>query len=201
MLVGFIGCPGSFKTSLAVELFSNFKKLSVNTELVVEYARQYISKSRFKNRIPFDQPIELVDLDQVAIAKKQLQIEMSMKYSCGPGSIVISDSSPLNSSLYMSQECLKSKEVMQVMEIATKAYDLLFFCPMNENFVIDPSDSNRIHSLEAIKSVNKRAEVLADSLKKKGVPIETLFGDPEARVRDANSYLVNKQCELIVRGK
>lgn len=200
MLVGFIGCPGSFKTTLAVELFTNFKKLAIPTELVVEYARQYIAKVRWKNKLSYDEPVILTDADQVAIARKQYQVETFMKNSCGPGSVVISDSSPLNSRFYMSKECLESKEVKAITQAAISKYDLLFYCPMNESFEVDLKDSNRIHSLEIIKQVNKKAEVFVNELKKQGVPVETLIGDPEVRARDASSYISNKQCELIVRG-
>ena len=137
MLVGFIGIPSSGKTTAAAQTFVELKKMGVSAEFVVEIARQHIAKKRQKTGV---EQVVLDDKDQVEIMHEQLNAERLMN---SPKTIVVSDSSPLNSLMYMGEYVKGGKFVKGYAQMALESYDLLVLCP-EQRYAVD-GDVNRLH--------------------------------------------------------
>jgi hypothetical protein len=197
MLIGYLGIAGSGKSTIACNLFSKFKLDAQNTELILEEARRFISEYRFKNQIPHNQPVSLTDKDQTEIAARQFNIEKNFKHSCGPTTIIISDSSSLNSLLYINDSFLKETSFDDYLFTQLKGhYDLLFFChPIDFQYL--PHDSNRIHNKEQLEKIDLRAKELLIKLKNRGFPVYELMDDSESRIRDAGMVILDKYCQII----
>lgn len=198
MLIGFIGAPCSGKSTIAVKIFANLKELNTKSELIVEQARQYIAKLRYDNQLTRETPIELTDKDQTNIARKQIEIEQWMKHSCGPTTIIVSDSSVLNTMLYIEK---LTPELYKFFENAASIYDLLFFChPINIKSL--PDDPNRVHNLEEIKALQTQSMKILSLIKRLSIPVHELPGTMslEARFKEACSVTLNKHVELVQRG-
>lgn len=93
MLVGFVGAPSSGKTSLAAEVFVTLKKSGLSAEFIAEFARLHIARKRRPG-----QELTLTESDQLHIFDQQHLLEKTMNNS---STIVITDSSPLNTLLYL----------------------------------------------------------------------------------------------------
>lgn len=158
MLVGFVGIPSSGKTTQAAETFVRLKKMGVITEFVTEVARQYIAAKR--QGIGEGAQLVLTDEDQGAIFKRQADLESLMK---DPRSITISDSSPLNSLIYMSHakrgETFDSGDPLRVLD----SYDLLVIC--NDRPSLSEDDPNRIHGPEVRQQLSQELADVIDWIK------------------------------------
>lgn len=202
MLVGYMGAPCSGKTTLAVNSFTEFKKVSTNCELIVEQARLYIAAKRFESNLLPTDPVELTDTDQMQIFLKQSKAEEVMKYSCGPDTIIISDSSPLNSILYMSDELSNNPNVQEILKKVLKTYDLLFFChPLDIKRL--PIDPNRVHDLDAIKAIQQKAHLLLRKLQSWNLTkIYELIGTVDffQRSSEANLATIELHTKLLSKG-
>lgn len=160
MLIGFIGSPGSGKTTVAALAFSRLKDNGIVCEFIPEQARWYIAEKRNECK-RLGVPFHLNDLDQASIMQKQQKIEDTLLESCEGNSIIVSDSSSINALLYMSEHVKKLIFNGFSYEEARKKfrqYDLLFLCsPLEVRF--SDSDLNRVHdraqSLEIARSINE----------------------------------------------
>lgn len=173
MLIGFIGCPCSGKTTTAAMSFADLKNMGISSEFIPEQARAYIARARYDHP---DDPIELDDIDQLAIMEIQTGIEKIMTYS--KGTVVITDTSILNTLLYMSPKARQWHQVKHMVEQALARYDILFYCApvrMTRGY-----DANRIHdeqqSLELDKQIPEILREFAPELK----PV-VLLGDTKER--------------------
>lgn len=157
MLFNFIGCPQSGKTTTAAMAFASLKEVGLVAEFIPEQARYHIAKLRLK--LGIDKQLILKDEDQLDILKRQLELDSLMVEACGQHVIVISDSSPLNSVLYMSEEFRKSQEVQDLLQKSVKITNLSFYAhPIPYVNVIDP---NRLHSqAESLKIDSQIFELL-----------------------------------------
>ncbi len=164
MLIGFIGLPNSGKTTIASKVFSHLKEHASNAELLVEQARYYIAEWRVKNKIPYNNPLTLLDESQLEIAKKQKLIERTMVEGSDPKCYIITDSSVQNSSIYVTEELFNNEGYQKAILNDSLRYDVLFYChPFElERFV---EDSNRIHSHDQIQALRNRADKLLTLLK------------------------------------
>lgn len=154
MLIGFIGAPCSGKTTTAARLFAELKDNGTPSEFITEAARMYIAKKRLAC-ILGNLKFELNDEDQWAICSNQFMSEYYLTESA-PSSIVVSDSSVLNSSLYMTDKFSVSVKVSDLMVKALSRYDLLFVCapvPMPRSL-----DSNRVHDKSQILAIQNKIE-------------------------------------------
>lgn len=197
MLVGFIGSPSSCKTTVAVSMFSHFKRLCINTELVIEQARQYIAEMKWNNNLPNNNHIVLSNEDQIAIVKRQLNMEEVMVKSCGLDTIVISDSSALNAYLYLD---LKNRQILEDFffnEVVNK-YDLLFYCLPLPDLDIDPSDNNRVHDINQIQVLQHEANLLFEKIKRNG-NVMRLAGDIDTRIGEACTITLDKKKFILER--
>lgn len=143
MLIGFIGTPSSGKTTLAAETFVHLKRMGVVSEFVVEIARQHIAQKRLEGKQTLQGNVVLTDDDQQQIMEKQLLAEELMNT---PDTICVSDSSPLNAIMYMSDAVRLSDAVKKMFIQAIFNYDLLILAEdIQESYAPDP---NRLHGLE-----------------------------------------------------
>jgi adenylate kinase family enzyme len=198
LLVSYFGSPSSGKTTIACSLFSQLKLSSTNSELILEEARKYISNYRRINNLLPNSPIILSDQDQVEIAKKQLNIEKDFKHSCGPNTIIISDSSVFNSLLYMSDELVKVKGLENYFLNELKDhYDLIFYCHSVDQEYL-PTDSNRIHSKDEFKKIEEKAEKLIKLIQDRtNTQVVHLLNDADMRIKEAYVSTMHKYCKVL----
>lgn len=174
MLIGFIGLPNSGKTTIASKVFGTLKENASNAELIVEQARFYIAKKRLDNKLSLKEPLALTDDDQLKIVKKQSNLENIMVQGTNINTYIISDSSVLNSMLYLSDEMFNNEDLKnEIVNVGN--YDLLIYChPFNtESF---PDDPNRVHSKEQVEALEKRSKDLLSFIKKKGYNVKEILG-------------------------
>jgi nicotinamide riboside kinase len=184
MLVGMVGSPCSGKTTTAAKLFAELKDLGLPTDYVAEQARFYIANKRFLQRKGGGgEDISLTDEDQLAIARQQFRHELVMS---DPRTILITDSSVLNSLLYMSEEFRKSEDVQSLAKAAAARYDLLFIChPVKRPDGIDP---NRIHDETLSLQIHDRIDAILYEVVAEGrVGYQSLVGPSKIRLQEALS--------------
>lgn len=190
MLIDFIGCPRSGKTTTAARVFANLKEAGFPCEYVPEQARLHIALLRIKNNLKPEESLTLTDIDQDDIMYKQNGLLYTMTKACGDSSIIITDTSPLNSLLYMTEE-FRATETPQAQ---IKTYLKLF--PNRLTFFAKPVpwvgglDPNRVHSEEQSKAIN-------DSIPNVIFPLLTeeptvLIGDTDMRWRQATSEVLKR---------
>lgn len=163
MLFNFIGCPQSGKTTTAAMVFSVLKEFGFLTEFVPEQARQYIAQRRFNMRGTGLTPPDLDDNDQFNIMFQQLQIDQVMTYSGGDQVTVISDSSPLNALLYMTDETRYSSQVKGLIQHHLRMLTHSFYMkPVHDpNHYADP---HRVHSYEQSLLIDSKIPALLKEL-------------------------------------
>ena len=142
MHISFIGCPCSGKTTTAAMAFASLKELGISCEFTPEQARWYIAQKRVIDRLKPEDPCKLDDHDQLSIMLGQLIHDNTIRTAVGPDIITVSDSSPLNSLLYMNEE--KRPEGASLITTLGNQTDLVFYAkPVTRDGGLDP---NRIHS-------------------------------------------------------
>lgn len=175
MLIGFIGCPCSGKTTTAAKLFAALKADGISTEFIVEQARWYIAQKRLRSK----GPLVLTDDDQFRIMLKQYQIEQTFKAVCPPETLIISDTTALSAMLYMTAEQRESQEVQQLCYEAVKLYDVIYTASPVLSF--DRLDSNRVHDEQQSRAIAAKIEPLLASVLPTSVPVVPLVGSIEIR--------------------
>ena len=189
MIVNFIGSPNSGKTTTAAMVFANLKENGITCEFLVEEARLYIAKQKY---IRNSQDLVLFDLDQELILEQQLEKLKYFKYSSS--SIIILDSSPINSLFYMTKEAREDCNVKQQIEECLSLIDLVFYCPTISTSA--NTDQNRLHTLKECLEIDKLIpEVLTTYCK--GIEEKLIYLDGSAKTRQ--SLVTGKILDLHVR--
>jgi hypothetical protein len=153
MLFNFIGCPQSGKTTTAAMVFASMKEVSRVAEFCPEQARFYIARRRVRAGLRPQDHLALDDADQFEIMKAQLEADEVLVKACGPEVIIVSDSSPLNSMLYMSPWYRKTKEVQDMALRSLEITKTSFYAqPIYRPYQQDP---NRIHDEEQSRAIDK----------------------------------------------
>jgi nicotinamide riboside kinase len=152
MLIGFLGCPNSGKTTVAAKVYASLKDDGLLAEFIPEQARTYIAEKRKRKPI-----IELTDDDQNKIASAQTYAEFLFDES---GTIVVTDSSTVNTGLYVNNPQNAECRFRTIVN-----YDILFLCPPIYEFFIDP---NRVHSREQSLALHDK---LMNYLTSNNIPI------------------------------
>jgi len=191
MRVSFIGCPCSGKTTTAMMVVAQLKEAGISCEFIAEQARVYIAEKRYLDRLKPEQSLVLTDFDQTSIMERQLRMEKIMSSVTGPSMIVVSDSSPLNSLLYMSED-YRDKVPAAILEEAIQGSDLVFYAPpVSGSNGFDP---NRVHdqeqSLKVDGSIPSILEKFAPSVNAKAI---ALSGDPTCRLSQVFEAIINKR--------
>jgi nicotinamide riboside kinase len=151
LLINFIGCPSSGKTTTAAMLFAKFKERGIPSEFICEEARKYIMTQRWNRKIPPEISLSLSDRDQQNIMTQQFKVEEMTKEVCGNKVIVICDSSALNALLYMTPGY--REQIPHFIEIAKRQIDLAFYLhPVRMPNIFDP---NRIHDEATSLRINE----------------------------------------------
>lgn len=185
MLVNFIGCPSSGKTTIAAKVFANLKEAGFPAEFVAEYARFYIAKKRKVT----GEVVTLTDDDQLKIMYGHGETERVMK-SSSKETTVISDSSTLLSLVYMTPEFrTTSGEVRRLAEQVTSEIDVAFYCPPVQFSGVP--DANRLHSYEEALEIDKK---LLPLVKKFAPNVEVILlnGNVEEKVDAVLKHLYSK---------
>lgn len=162
MLIGFIGCPKSGKTSVAIRVFDSLKTSGDSCELLTEEARKYFVEKKYDN--PSDPSI--TDNDQIQIFKRQLSTEIKYLKTLNKTTTIISDSSPLNTLWYLTPKA--RKENFEFLRESLKDYltykPLIFKCEQtpgrfskDEGRIHDERQSNEVHL--AIPSILKEFDI------------------------------------------
>jgi len=193
MLISFVGCPGSGKTSVAARVFATLKEYDLSTEFVPEQARWHIAEQKIRlaaahSDNPFDcseLALSLTDSDQLAILLSQAKAEQTMVRSAGPECIVVADSATYNTLMYISDDNFRNslKELF-----AVNQYDYVFYCaPVVSRF---SKDSNRIHTPDQALAANSRINELMQEFAP-GVEMILLGGNILARHNDVVRYVLS----------
>jgi len=189
MLVTFIGCPSSGKTTTAAMLFAYLKETGIPTEFLLEEARMYITRMRWESQLKPHEGLTLENDDQFEIMEGQWTSEDILTQVCGPSVVVISDGNALNSLLYMTPEYRKSSSVQEIVDNAIENYDLVFYLPpLKQPNIFDP---NRIHDYESSIKIDS----LIPEMLKQFAPRLTVIrleGEPKERLEKATSCIRNK---------
>lgn len=188
MLIGFIGCPCSGKTTTAAMTFADLKLMGISTEFIPEQARHYIATKRCDQW--FSDHVTLTDEDQLEIMRQQSGMEDVMTAS--KGAVVVTDSSVFNTLLYLSEAKLAHDDVQWLIEAALERYDLLFYCaPVKMLPTLDP---NRIHSEEQSLELDKKIPALLKRFAPDLKPI-FLLGDAKERHHVVTKSILEKLAE------
>jgi hypothetical protein len=198
MFVSFVGSPCSGKTTTSSMLFSKLKQSGLPVESLGEYARVYIAKKMLQcksNGTPF----ALTDEDQWNIMQTQGEWECILDASLAtvPGGLVISDTSSLNSLLYMSKEFRESPDVKAFTRGLVKHSALVFYSkPVDLPAYSLAPDPNRVHTPAQSDAIDK---AIPEFLKEIGADSYILLtGGMEARL--ARAYqAVNARLEYVFK--
>lgn len=187
MLIGFIGCPCSGKTTTAALTFADLKSMGISSEFIPEQARMYIAEKRVAWKQPPGSPIKLEDDDQFNILLKQIGAEKIMLSSSGRGSIIITDTAALCTLLYMSPQA-KETFRQRVLDHLPN-YDLLFYCaPVKMPSALD---ANRVHDQEQALLIDQQIPPL---LREYGLDPVFLHGDIKQRSHEVTKAILEKIC-------
>lgn len=190
MIISFIGCPRSGKTTTASRVFSNLKDAGFNAEFIPEQARLFIAQKRVEQNLTPEQNVSLSDEDQVKIMYKQYDLEELMNKACGEQTLIVSDSSPLNSILYMSENKLQTTYVQNSINSFLSRKTIYFYAqPVKW---IGGSDPNRVHSQEQSLQIDQKIRSMVLTLPELKEKYIELFGSAEERARIATSYILDK---------
>lgn len=162
-------------------VFAQLKEMGMSCEFIAEQARLYIAELRYNGDYKPDSNLVLSDEDQMNIMYKQNHIEEMFSKVCDQSTIIVCDSSPFNSLLYMNEDCRNTMVTKKMIEKATFNVDLLFYCPpVEQQYAID---TNRVHSLQQSLEIDKQIEPILHSLApavwKSIIPLN---GEPNARL-------------------
>lgn len=160
MLINILGAPSSGKTTVSAMVFGELKQTGIFCEFITEMARIYIAEKKFKNK---SNTIDLTNEDQVKIMEKQFILESIMNYSM-PKGIIVSDSSPLNTLLYLSKEHIESEHIKSLVSHSIKHIDLLVYSPLTDNFIAD--DPNRIQNYEQAQLIEEKIPYILEIINK-----------------------------------
>lgn len=185
MIVNFVGCPASGKTTIAAKTFAYLKEDGYPAEYIAERARYWIAVSKIKNE-PLD------DEYQEKIFKDQFEHERLMAES-NKNAVVISDSSALLTLVYSSDsDKLLAKQPDNFLSniVQRLKEGLVFYClpiPKIDNL----KDDNRIHSYEQSLEINKQIEPLFEKYAP-NVELIKLDGPIDVRTRTVLEYLYKR---------
>lgn len=118
-----------------------------------EQARYYIAKMRVNKGLRPDEVV-LTDEDQFQIMKAQVVADEIFVKACGDRVFIVSDSSPLNSMLYMTPEFRKEPKVQALLKRALDLKSVTFHMyPIYRPYLEDP---NRIHGEQQSREIDSR---------------------------------------------
>lgn len=190
MLIGFIGCPNSGKTTTAAQVFADLKQLGISSEFLPEQARYHIAKKRWSESLSPSQSVPLQDEDQEKILDQQAKTESIFKKACGQDVILLTDTCTYNSLLYMSPEC-QDNEIRKRNWNYCK-YDLLFYSkpiPYETNLL----DPNRVHSETEALKIDSRIPELIKTL---NLTVHPVFGNSDQRKQHVLKQILASHLEL-----
>jgi len=162
--------------------FASLKEVGLVSEFSVEQARLYIAKQRVLWGFGPDDKLVLTDDDQVEIMRIQLELDELLVKACGPKVFIISDSSPVNAVLYMSPQCRKRGDVLDMYRRSKAITTASFYAHPFHRGWNDQPDPNRIHDESQSKDIDNLITRLIhedDELNQKVVPI---FGTTDQRL-------------------
>lgn len=179
MLFNFIGCPQSGKTTTAAMAFAGLKEVGIVSEFITEQARFYIAK--LKLSITPGDSIVLRDEDQLAIMRQQVECDETFVRACGDNVLIVSDSSPLNSTLYMTPNFRETPEVQTLLKRSLAITTMSFYSrpiPRPSHSMTDP---NRVHTFDQSLEIDKQIPLLLEQLP--FLPVTEVSGTTTNRVR------------------
>lgn len=193
MIIEFLGCPRSGKTTTAARVFANLKEAGFNCEFIPEQARFYIAQKRVACNLEPSDNLVLDDIDQANIMEKQFDAQNLMLKACGSDALIVTDSSILNSMLYMTKNFREHGDgtdlgarLLTMIDEYHKIPKVTFYsAPVDWVGGLDP---NRVHTKEQSEVVDKD---IHEYLLKYHVSIYCpLHGDTDLRWRNATSHVI-----------
>jgi hypothetical protein len=176
MLISIVGGPSSGKTTAAAGAFFSLKKNGINAQFLTEQARIYIAAKKWELNLSSKDRFELSDEDQVKIMTLQVEHEEQCAFQVDQD-IIVADSSPFNSLLYMSEETKNSEVVKSLVQRALALKPIVFYSPMLTSFA--SQDALRLHNENESKHLDSKVHSTLESV---GTSVYcTLFGDASRR--------------------
>ena len=188
MIIEFLGCPRSGKTTTAARVFANLKEAGFNCEFIPEQARFYIAQKRVSLDLEPTKSLTLDDIDQMNIFNKQYDAQELMLKACGKDALIVTDSSILNSLLYMTDTGIQDESIFNlVQEHITKDRVTFYSTPVEWVGGLDP---NRVHSKEQSDTIDKRIKewLIPNTV----ITAHSLLGDADSRWRMATSEVIRR---------
>jgi hypothetical protein len=181
VLFNFIGCPQSGKTTTAAMAFAGLKEVGMISEFITEQARFYIAQRKLQFGLTPEDPLQLSDEDQVAIMTRQVEWDETFVRACGPDVMIVSDSSPLNSMLYMSPASRQSPQVIALKERSLAITHHSFYSRPIPRPATTLADPNRVHSFEQSLEIDSWIPELLKLVP--SLPVTEVCGTTVDRVR------------------
>lgn len=162
--------------------FASLKETGIIAEFSSEQARVYIAHKRVLLGLKPEDHLQLSDKDQLDIMGRQLEIDETLVKSCGPDVIIISDSSPLNSVLYMSHECRCRPEVMDMVKHSLSLTTTSFYMHPIYRGWSNQRDPNRIHDYSQSQEIDLLIPKLLAELPELNLKTVPVFGTTTERL-------------------
>lgn len=194
MLIGCLGSPCSGKTTLSARLFAELKESGITCEFIAEQARYFIAKRR--DELGLDS-VSLADEDQLKIMRAQHEVETIMEGSIRDNGIVLTDSSPINSLLYMTPEYRDQvlKTYNEGWEKCVASYKFVFVCqPLSAQQ--HSKDPNRVHDFMQSQLIHENLENLLKTEPFNKLKVHVLGGSSKFRFMEAISKVNSLLCEV-----
>ncbi|CAB4127253.1 NK domain containing protein [uncultured Caudovirales phage] len=158
MLVSIMGSPCSGKTTVAAKVFAALKEQGFSSEFITEQARSYIAERKYNQQ---SQNLSLNDSDQVEIFERQYKQENFFSYSAHQNTVILCDSSSLNSILYMTPELAGTEFINRKILKSLKNINCIFYCKPLSTY--DSEDVNRVHDQNFALELDKKILSFAES--------------------------------------
>ena len=158
ILVNFLGSSSSGKTTSAAILFAKLKELGIECEYLVEQAKLYLACLNVSSR----GNVTLYPEDHERIFMTQLIAESTMGLYLPSGGILVSDSSPLNSFLYLEDDDIQ--HLVSQLGNYLKQPRLTFWCPGGENISKITMNVPNLNIIPLLGDPSKRAESVLSHL-------------------------------------
>lgn len=193
MLIQFLGCPSSGKTTTASGVFFQLKKHGFNSEFITEQARCFIAKKK-ANLGKGEVGLRLTGSDQISIFDMQKELEDNFVKSLeNTDGIIVADSSCINTLLYLSDEEIDKLNIVNSLKNRFSNMDVKFYY-CKPTSIRENNDPNRLHSTKESQILDERLQYVLGKYFPE-LKVCVVQGDPVSRVDQVMIDLISSEEE------